>query len=104
MRMALNIDPNHLIDHLHSLANSTAKVSADSRQLESGDIFFAYPVGHGNALRDGRQFINAALEKGVAAVVFDPAGAGAHNVLLWKILQIRLVSYLHNGMAIQVSN
>ena len=77
MRMALNIDPNHLIDHLRSLANNTAKVSADSRQIESGDIFFAYPVGHGNALRDGRQFIKAALEKGAVAVVFDPAGSGA---------------------------
>ena len=77
MRMALNIDPNHLIDHLRSLANNTAKVSADSRQIVSGDIFFAYPVGHGNALRDGRQFIHAALEKGVAAVVFDPAGSGS---------------------------
>jgi UDP-N-acetylmuramoyl-L-alanyl-D-glutamate--2,6-diaminopimelate ligase len=80
MRVALNIEPNHLIDHLHGLANSTAKVSADSRQIESGDIFFAYPVGHGSALRDGRQFINAALKKGAAAVVFDPAGPGAQYI------------------------
>ena len=72
MRVALKIDTNHLIDHLHTLANSSAKVCADSRQIESGDIFFAYPVGHGNALRDGRQFIEAALENGAAAVVFDP--------------------------------
>ena len=72
MRVALNIHPNHLIEYLHSLANSTAKVSADSRQLQPGDIFFAYPVGHGKALRDGRQFIDAAIERGVAAVVFDP--------------------------------
>ena len=74
MRATLNIEPNHLIDHLHTLANSTAKVSADSRQIQSGDIFFAYPVGHGNALRDGRQFIHAALGNGAAAIVFDPAG------------------------------
>ena len=74
MRVALNIEPNLLIDHLHSLANSSAKVSADSRQIRSGDIFFAYPVGHGNALRDGRQFIDAALQNGAAAVVFDPIG------------------------------
>jgi UDP-N-acetylmuramoyl-L-alanyl-D-glutamate--2,6-diaminopimelate ligase len=80
MRVALNIEPNHLIDHLHSLANSTAKVSADSRQIQSGDIFFAYPVGHGNALRDGRQFIDAALENGAAAVVFDPVGPGAQYI------------------------
>ncbi len=75
MRVDLKIDTNHLIDHLHTLANSSAKVCVDSRQIQSGDIFFAYPVGHGNALRDGRQFIDAALEGGAAAVVFDPAGA-----------------------------
>lgn len=74
MRVDLKIDTNHLIDHLHTLANSSAKVCADSRQIQSGDIFFAYPVGHGNALRDGRQFIHAALENGAAAVVFDPVG------------------------------
>lgn len=77
MRVALNIEPNHLIDHLHSLANASAKVSADSRQIQSGDIFFAYPVGHGKALRDGRQYIEAALANGAAVVVFDPAGDGA---------------------------
>ena len=80
MRVALNIEPNHLIEHLHSLANSTAKVSADSRQIQSGDIFFAYPVGHGNTLRDGREFIDAALENGAVAIVFDPAGSGAKYI------------------------
>nr|WP_255534651.1 UDP-N-acetylmuramoyl-L-alanyl-D-glutamate--2,6-diaminopimelate ligase [Polynucleobacter sp. JS-Polo-80-F4] len=63
-----------MIDHLHTLANASAKVCADSRQIQSGDIFFAYPIGHGNVLRDGRQFISAALECGAAAVVFDPVG------------------------------
>ena len=72
MRTMLNINPDHLVEHLHSLAKSSAKVSADSRQICPGDIFFAYPVGHGNALRDGRQFIDAALEAGAACVVFDP--------------------------------
>jgi UDP-N-acetylmuramoyl-L-alanyl-D-glutamate--2,6-diaminopimelate ligase len=72
MRLALNIEPNHLIEYLRNLASPSAKVSADSRQIESGDIFFAYPVGHGNALRDGRHYIDAALKNGAAAVVFDP--------------------------------
>ena len=80
MRVALNIEPNHLIDHLRSLANSTATVSADSRQIQSGDIFFAYPVGHGNTFRDGREFIDAALENGAVAIVFDPAGPGAKYI------------------------
>ncbi|QWE08811.1 UDP-N-acetylmuramoyl-L-alanyl-D-glutamate--2,6-diaminopimelate ligase [Polynucleobacter ibericus] len=74
MRVNLKIDTNQLIDHLHTLANSSAKVCADSRQIQPGDIFFAYPVGHGNALRDGRQFISTALKSGAAAVVFDSAG------------------------------
>ena len=74
MRADLKIDTNHLIDHLHTLANSSAKVCADSRQTQPGDIFFAYPVGHGNVLRDGRQVIDAALAHGAAAVVFDPVG------------------------------
>ncbi len=80
MRVALNIEPNQLIDHLHSLASSIAKVTADSRQIQSGDIFFAYPVGHGNVLRDGRQFIDAALENGAAVAIFDPIDSGAQYI------------------------
>ena len=80
MRVDLKIDTNHLIDHLHTLANSSAKVCADSRQIQSGDIFFAYPVGHGSALRDGRQFIGSALEAGAAAVVFDPVGMSSQFI------------------------
>ena len=77
MRVELKIEPNHLIDHLRSLADSSAQVSADSRHIHAGDIFFAYPVGHGKALRDGRDYIDAALQNGAAAVVFDPIGLGA---------------------------
>lgn len=74
MRVALNIDTNHLIEHLRGITNSSAKLRADSRQIESGDIFFAYPVGHGNAKLDGRQYIQAALDQGAAAVIYDPVG------------------------------
>ena len=73
MRVALNIEPNRLIEYLHRFVSPKAKVRADSRQIESGDIFFAYPVGHGNALRDGRQYIDAAIQNGAAVIVFDPA-------------------------------
>jgi UDP-N-acetylmuramoyl-L-alanyl-D-glutamate--2,6-diaminopimelate ligase len=77
MRAVVNIEPSLLIDRLHQLAKSSAKASADSRQIQAGDIFFAYPVGHGSALRDGRQFIEAALSNGAAAVVFDPVDFGS---------------------------
>ena len=72
--MVLNIDSNHLIEHLRSMTNSAAKLSGDSRQIKAGDIFFAYPVGHGNVMRDGRDYIKAALDQGASAVVFDPIG------------------------------
>ena len=68
----MNIEPNRLIEHLQKLVAPAAKIRSDSRQIKLGDIFFAYPVGHGKALRDGRLFIAAALESGAKAVVYDP--------------------------------
>lgn len=40
----------------------------DSRQLQAGDLFFAYP----GLSSDGRHFIADAIVKGAAAVVFEP--------------------------------
>ncbi|MBU3637733.1 UDP-N-acetylmuramoyl-L-alanyl-D-glutamate--2,6-diaminopimelate ligase [Polynucleobacter sp. es-MAR-4] len=77
----VNIEPHLLISNLRDLTSADAKVTADSRQIQSGDIFFAYPVGHGNALRDGRDYIAAALANGAAAVVFDPADGVANEYL-----------------------
>ena len=71
------IDLPHLIPHLQSISSASARISADSRQINAGDIFFAYPVGHGTALRDGRQYISSALAAGAAAVVYDPKDIGA---------------------------
>ncbi|MGC1853862.1 MAG: UDP-N-acetylmuramoyl-L-alanyl-D-glutamate--2,6-diaminopimelate ligase [Candidatus Aquirickettsiella sp.] len=42
----------------------------DSRQLQAGDLFFAYP-GLGS---DGRHFIQEAIAKGAAAILFEPNG------------------------------
>jgi UDP-N-acetylmuramoyl-L-alanyl-D-glutamate--2,6-diaminopimelate ligase len=81
MMAMLNIEPHLLISHLRDLTSADAKVAADSRQIEPGDIFFAYAVGHGNALRDGRDYIAAALANGAAAVVFDPADGVANEYL-----------------------
>ncbi len=46
------------------------KLVSDSRQVEAGDVFFAYPGDAG----DGRRFIQAAVDAGAAAVVYDPQG------------------------------
>ncbi len=77
----VNIEPHLLISRLRDLSSAKAKVTADSRQIEVGDIFFAYAVGHGNALRDGRDYIAAALESGAAVIIFDPADGVANEYL-----------------------
>ena len=74
MMATRQIDTSLLISHLRGCVPEGAKVSADSRQIRSGDIFFAYPVGHGNDVRDGRLYIHDALANGAAAIVYDPTG------------------------------
>jgi UDP-N-acetylmuramoyl-L-alanyl-D-glutamate--2,6-diaminopimelate ligase len=46
------------------------QLASDSRRITRGDVFFAYPGEAG----DGRAFIQAAVEQGAAAVVFEAAG------------------------------
>ena len=48
----------------------SAKLTADSRQVVAGDIFFAYPNGGA----DGRRFISDAIERGAVAVVYEADG------------------------------
>jgi len=81
MMAMVNIEPHLLISHLRDITSANARVSADSRQIQAGDIFFAYAVGHGNALRDGRHYIAAALANGAAAVIFDPTDGTADKYL-----------------------
>jgi UDP-N-acetylmuramoyl-L-alanyl-D-glutamate--2,6-diaminopimelate ligase len=58
-----------VVDWIRAAAPAGRLVS-DSRRVRAGDVFFAYP---GDAA-DGRRFINAALEQGAAAVVYDDTG------------------------------
>lgn len=47
-----------------------AQLSSDSRSIKLGDVFFAYPGDAG----DGRRYIEAAVENGAKAVVFEEQG------------------------------
>jgi UDP-N-acetylmuramoyl-L-alanyl-D-glutamate--2,6-diaminopimelate ligase len=58
------------------------QLASDSRRIKAGDVFFAYPGDAG----DGRAFIQAAVEQGAAAVVYDPAGF-AWNAE-WKVASL----------------
>ncbi len=46
-----------------------AQLASDSRRIQRGDVFFAYPGEAG----DGRAFIQAAIEQGAAAAVVEAA-------------------------------
>ena len=60
------------MDALHWIraAAPGARLVSDSRRVQPGDVFFAYP---GDAA-DGRRFIAAAVAQGAAAVVYDDTG------------------------------
>ncbi len=45
------------------------QLASDSRRIQRGDVFFAYPGDVG----DGRSFIAAAIAQGAAAIVYDGA-------------------------------
>ncbi|TFW18482.1 UDP-N-acetylmuramoyl-L-alanyl-D-glutamate--2,6-diaminopimelate ligase [Massilia arenosa] len=45
-------------------------LASDSRRIQRGDVFFAYPGDAG----DGRAFIEKAIESGAAAVVYEERG------------------------------
>jgi len=67
--MAISL--NDICPWIHAAAPGGRLVS-DSRRVQAGDVFFAYP---GDAA-DGRRYIGAAIEAGAAAIVYDPAGFG----------------------------
>jgi UDP-N-acetylmuramoyl-L-alanyl-D-glutamate--2,6-diaminopimelate ligase len=43
-------------------------VALDSRQVKTGDVFFAYPGEHS----DGRQYIHQAIQAGAAVIIVEP--------------------------------
>jgi len=53
-------------------------VTDDSRQVGRGDLFLAYPGGQA----DGRRYIDDAITRGAAAVLFEAAGASAAPIVV----------------------
>jgi UDP-N-acetylmuramoyl-L-alanyl-D-glutamate--2,6-diaminopimelate ligase len=72
--------PRELLDRLEALGVVPSGVADDSRQVRPGDLFLAYP----GDLADGRRFIVDALNKGAAAVVWQPGGDFVWNAA-WQV-------------------
>lgn len=58
-----------LVATLHTLVPTAQGMNADSRRIQPGDIFLAYP----GAAHDGRAHIASAIHAGAAAIVWEPA-------------------------------
>ena len=69
-----------VLSYLRQALEPNAKFVADTRILKKGDVYLAYSVGHGKALRDGRIYIPKALSQGAAYVLYEPNSDGDQNV------------------------
>lgn len=67
--------PREIIARLHALGVEPTGVADDSRQVQPGDIFLAYP----GDLADGRRYIADALARGAVAVLWQPG-----NDFVWN--------------------
>jgi len=62
--------PRELLDRLEAMGVTPTGVADDSRQVQPGDLFLAYP----GDLSDGRRYIADALARGAVAVFWQPGG------------------------------
>lgn len=58
------------LDELETLGVTITRLTSDSRSVQHGDTFVAYP----GAQADGRNFISHAIERGANAVIWDAHG------------------------------
>lgn len=77
--------PRALLDQLESLGVTPTGVADDSRQVQPGDLFLAYP----GDLADGRRFIPDALARGAVAVLWQAGGDFAWNAA-WSVPQLEV--------------
>lgn len=67
-----------VLDRLEGFGVEPTGVADDSRQVQAGDVFLAYP----GDLSDGRRYIADAIARGAVAVLWQPGGDFAWNSAL----------------------
>lgn len=58
---------NGFVEWLHQTVAKTAQITEDSREIQSGDVFMAFP----GSLTDGRKYVESAVEKGAGAIIWE---------------------------------
>jgi UDP-N-acetylmuramoyl-L-alanyl-D-glutamate--2,6-diaminopimelate ligase len=71
---------------LARLGVPVTRITSDSRRVEAGDAFAAYP----GTQRDGRTFIVEAIQRGAAAILWDPQGFVWNRA--WKVAHLPVES------------
>lgn len=69
------VSPASILQHLAVLGIQPRGLADDSRRVRPGDLFLAYP----GALADGRSFIDDAIARGAAAVLWEPGADFSWN-------------------------
>lgn len=59
---------------LQQYSDSAVNLTTDTRQLQSGDVFLAYPVGNNRQSTDNRSYIAEALNLGASLVLYESEG------------------------------
>jgi UDP-N-acetylmuramyl pentapeptide synthase len=72
------ISPRQILDQLAALGIEPTGVTDDSRQVQAGDLFLAYP----GDLADGRRYIADAIARGAVAVLWQPGSDFVWNSAL----------------------
>jgi len=67
-----------LLDQLRSLGVAPGNLCIDSRQVQPGDVFLAWP----GARVDGRKFMADVVAKGAAAILYEADGATAPTLTI----------------------
>lgn len=70
--------PRAILNRLEALGIVPTGAADDSRQVQPGDVFLAYP----GDLADGRRYIADAIARGAVAVLWQPGGEFAWNPAL----------------------
>lgn len=79
--------PREILDRLEKLGVQPSGVADDSRQVQPGDVFLAYP----GDLADGRRYIADAIGRGAVAVIWQPGGEFVWNAA-WKVANFSLAA------------
>jgi UDP-N-acetylmuramoyl-L-alanyl-D-glutamate--2,6-diaminopimelate ligase len=84
-----------ILDRLAQLGVKAASLCADSRAVQAGDVFVAFP----GARADGRRFIDAAVTRRAAAVLWEEAGFGWNAACQVPNLAVRDLHALSGHLA-----